>query len=286
VRTCGKDSEGRVTDEEANQIKVAVDAVMSLPIQHRRFSRLLENIPGGGGNSLPERLKKWCEASDGEYAWALDNVSDNISLVSERKIGFDVGDFLREGYAPTEPVLAYLFHLKSLMQAKGGLMVTVVEEFYIPAQYPTTAKAIFEILKTGRQRDEFSVLTSQSPEDAINSDIFAAIRDQTATKLLLPNPSAEYESYKRVGLTKKEFDKLKSLDRDSRIFLIKQGNQSCFAKLDLYGLDDDISVLSGNKENVAIFNEIVARVGTDPAVWMPEFQARRKGKKQALAAAA
>jgi type IV secretion system protein VirB4 len=66
------------------------------------------------------------------------------------------------------------------------------------------------------------------------------------------------------------------------MFLIKQGNQSCFAKLDLYGMDDEISVLSGNTENVAIFNEIVAEVGADPDVWMPIFQSRRKGKRQKI----
>lgn len=281
VRTCAENHEGKVTDEEGNKIKMAVDAVMSLDVQHRRFSRLLENIPGGGGNSLPERLAKWCEATDGEFAWALDNVADNMGLINERKVGFDVSDFLRENYKPTEPVLAYLFHLKSMMQKKGGLLATVVEEFYVPASYPSTQKMMFDVLKTGRKRDEFMVMASQSPEDAINSPIFAAIRDQTPTKILLPNPSAEFLSYQRVGLTRKEFDKLKSLDVDSRTFLIKQGNQSCFAKLDLYGMDDHISVLSGNTENVAIFNEIISRVGTDPDAWMAEFQARRKGKKQA-----
>jgi type IV secretion system protein VirB4 len=44
-------------------------------------------------------------------------------------------------------------------------------------------------------------------------------------------------------------------------------------------MDDEISVLSGNTENVAIFNEIVAEVGADPDVWMPIFQSRRKGKR-------
>ena len=284
VRTCAKDHNGKITDEEGNQIKIAVDAVMGLDIEYRRFSRLLESIPGEGGNTLPERLAKWCEAKDGEYAWALDNVADNMGLIHEHKVGFDVSDFLHEGYEPTEPVLAYLFHLKGMMQKQGGLLATVIEEFYVPASYPSTQKMMFDVLKTGRKRDEFMVMASQSPEDAINSPIFAAIRDQTPTKILLPNPSAEFSSYQRDGLTHKEFVKLKALDVESRTFLIKQGNQSCFAMLDLYGMDDEISVLSGNTENIAIFNEIIAQVGMDPDVWMPEFQAKRKGKKQGLTA--
>lgn len=283
VKTCGQNDEGKVTAEEGNQLKAAVDAVLDLPVEHRRFSRLLENITDTGGNCLAQRLAKWCESRDGEFAWALDNVGSNIGVVNERRVGFDVSDFLVDNYLPTEPILAYLFHLKSLMQEKGGLLTTAVAEFHIPAKYPSTAKMMFDVLKTGRKRDEHLVMDSQSPEDAIDSPIFAAIRDQTPTKIFLPNPSAEYASYKRCGLTVKEFEALKELALESRKFLIKQGNQSCFAMLDLYGMDDEISVLSGNTENVAVFNEVVAEFGTDPDVWMREFQARRKGKKQRVA---
>lgn len=281
VTTCGQNENGKVTAEEGNQIKMAVDAVLDLPMmEHRRFSRLLENITDTGGNCLAQRLAKWCECRDGELAWALDNVAANIGIVNEQIVGFDVSDFLVDNYAPTEPILAYLFHLKGLMQERGGLLATVVEEFYIPAKYPSTQKMMFDVLKTGRKRDEFMVMASQSPEDAISSLIFPAIRDQTSTKIFLPNPSAEFESYKRCNLTIKEFNALKELGLESRMFLIKQGNQSCFATLDLYGMDDEISVLSGNMQNVAVFNDVVEEVGTDPDEWLPVFQARRKGKKQ------
>jgi type IV secretion system protein VirB4 len=281
VTACGRNEEGKVTAEEAKQIKVAVDAVVGLDLELRQFSRLLENIPDLGGNCLAARLGKWCHAANGRFAWALDNASgSNIGITAERTIGFDVSDFLKPGYEPTEPVLAYLLHLKKLMQRKGGLLATVVEEFHVPALYPTTAAMMFDVLKTGRKRDEFMVMPSQSPEDAIRSSIFDAIRDLTVTKIFLPNPAAEYESYQRCGLTRKEFDQLKDLNIDSRTFLVKQNNQSCFTKLDLYGMDDEISILSGNTENVAIFNEVVNEFGVEPETWMPEFQARRKGKRQ------
>lgn len=279
VATCGKDSNDRVTAEEGLQIKAGVDAVLGLDFAHRRFSRLLENIPDTGGNCLAKRLAKWCISEEGELAWALDNVGSDIDLSQERIVGFDVTDFLVDNYIPTEPVLAFLFHLKHGMQEKGGLLATIVEEFWLPAKYPSTQKMMFDVLKTGRMRDEFLVMVSQSPEDAINSPIFAAIRDQTPTKVLLPNPSAEFLSYERCGLTLKEFIEFKKLSLESRTFLIKQGNQSAFAVLDLYGMDDEIAILSGSAENVAIFNEVVAQHGRSPDVWMPYFQAKRTGKR-------
>jgi len=281
VTTCGRDGDGKVTAEEKKQIKSAVDAVFGLPLHLRQFSRLLENIPNLGGNCLAERLGQWCHATDGRFAWALDNVGIGyVGVANEHIVGFDVSDFLKDGYEPTEPVLAHLFHLKKLMQRQGGLLTTIVEEFQVPVRYPTTAKVMLDVLNTGRKRDEWLVMLSLSPENAIKSDIFEAIRDLTPTKIFLPNPQAEFESYKRCGLTQKEFDKLRELDPTSRTFLIKQGHQSCFAKLDLYGMDDALAVLSGSTENVAILDAVIQEVGTDPEAWMPLFQQRRAGKKQ------
>ena len=76
------------------------------------------------------------------------------------------------------------------MQREGRLMVTVVEEFLMPANFPLTQALMKQILKAGRLKNEFMILSSQSPEDAINCEIFAAIVQQTATKIFLPNPDA------------------------------------------------------------------------------------------------
>jgi type IV secretion system protein VirB4 len=176
-----------------------------------------------------------------------------------------------------------LLHLKDLMQARGGLLATIIEEFWLPAQYPTTCELILKVLKTGRKADEFMVLVSQSPEDAINCPVFAAIRDQTATKIYLPNPDAQIESYRKLNLTDREFDALKALSKESRTFLIKQSNQSAFATLDLHGMSDEIAVLSGSLENVAIWEEVKAECGGDMERCMARFQERRKGRRKAAA---
>ena len=138
---------------------------------------------------------------------------------------------------------------------------------------------ILKVLKTGRKAEEFMVLVSQSPEDAINSPIFAAIQQQTATKIYLPNPDAEFESYKRCNLNQREFDELKRLSKESRTFLIKQSNQSVFAMMDLYGFDDELAILSGSLDNVAIWEEIWAEHGPDRELCYAIFQERRKGKR-------
>ncbi|OXJ22644.1 transporter [Burkholderia sp. HI2714] len=282
VGACCRDENGKLSADDQRQIKHAVDTVMSLEnIEHRTFSRLMESIPDTGEeNSLWLRLSQWCHATNGRFAWALDNEPSALTNIADvRRIGFDVTDFLKKGYAATEPVLAHLLYLKEQMQRKGGLLATVIAEFWLPASYPTTQELIRKSLKTGRKADEFLILDSQSPEDAIQCPVFAEIRDLTATKIYLPNPDATPDGYKLLNLTDREFRTLKSLSKESRTFLIKQSNQSAFATLDLAGMNDEIAVLSSSLDNVAIWEECTRDAHGDTELRMQLFQARRKGKR-------
>ena len=280
VGVCGQNENGRVTDEEEKQIKVAVDTLFtSIDFKHRNFSTLLESIPfSAGENALRTRLAKWCRSEDGRYAWCLDNPVNLFNPAEFYKIGFDLTEILKEGYAPTEPVLLYLFYLRSLMLKSvaraGGIMVTVVEEFWWPLRFEATKELILKILKTDRKLGGWIILTSQSPEDAIANDIFPAIVQQTPTKIFLPNPDAKYEGgYQLCGLTSKEYEELVKLSLDSRQFLIKQSRQSAFAKLHLHGFAEEMAVLSGDSSNIAILDELLTRMpAATPNEWYPLFK--------------
>lgn len=288
---CANDGSITCTSEEQNQIKNAIDTVMSLPVPLRRFSALLQSIPARGGNELHARLLKWCntEENQGRFAWVLDNPVNQFDPDDFKIVGFDVGSILKENYQPTEPLLACLLYLKSQMVKKHSLLCTVVEEFWLPLKYKTPQEMMLDVLKTGRKRGEFMILVTQSPEEAVNSPIFPAIVQQTPTKILLPNPDAEYKNeqgggYSRIGLTQKEFIQLQKLALDSRTFLIKQGHQSSFGVLDLYGFDDEISVLSGTTKNVELLDEILSNFDKQPIsdVWLPIFYEARRQKKMGV----
>ena len=47
-------------------------------------------------------------------------------------------------------------------------------------------------------------------------------------------------------------------------------------ELDLAGLDDELAVLSGRAETTAVADEVIAEVGSDPAIWLPLFHSRRR----------
>lgn len=272
VKTLVRDTQGfDCDDRQAIEIEEAVEGVMGMPVELRRTSTLLEIV---NDSVLKSRLAKWC--LNGAYAWCVDSEVNTFNPLDFKKVGFDTTVILEKSgdkvHPGCEPVLAILFFYKSLMQRSGQLMLTIIEEFWMPANFPLTQSMIKGALKAGRLKNEMIWLASQSPEDAINCDIFAAIVQQTATKVLLPNPDANWEGYEKIGLNSKEFKALKRLTKESRTMLIKQSGSSTLAKMDLYGFDDFLPIISGTTEGIMLCEKIRAEMNTDdPDIWIPEF---------------
>lgn len=75
--------------------------------------------------------------------------------------------------------------------------------------------------------------------------------EQSATNLHFPNPRADEESYiRRFGLTAKEYAFIRNTPPERRTFLIKHGNDSVIARLDLTSMPDLVRVMSGRKETI------------------------------------
>ena len=55
-------------------------------------------------------------------------------------------------------------------------------------------------------------------------------------------------------------------------FLIKQGNTSVVARLDLRGLDDDLAVLSGREQTLRVLERAMEEHGPNVTDWLPAFQ--------------
>jgi len=283
LAACGRKSRDEpVTAVEEGKIKNAVDTILMMPWEQRRFSYVSSLIPPEGDDGIGDRLSKWQYSCDGTFAWALDSPTNRFNPYELDRIAFNCTDILTEGgTVVTEPILATLFEMKDMMQEDGAMMTSFVEEFWVPANFPTTQNKIKATLKAGRIKNEFMFLVSQSPADAIQCEIFAAIVEQTATKIYLPNKKATWEEYKKCGLNRKEFDELCQLGLLSRTFLVSQDSGSGFCKLDLYGFNEFLPVISTTWEGIALADEVRAAVGSDEiSTWIPEFIRRYEAKQR------
>ena len=212
----------------------------------------------------------------------FDNPSDNIEFGSANIIGFDYTEVIEDGRT-REPIIQYLLHrMESLID--GRPFIYVMDEFWKVLEGKGGLKDFAKNKqKTIRKQNGLGIFATQSPQDALNSDISAALIEQTATLILLPNPNADPKDYMEgLKLTKAEFELVVGLDERSRCFLVKQGHNAVLCQLNLNGMDDELAVLSGSSDNVEILDELLAGHPTpgQPDTWLPEFHARRKGLKR------
>lgn len=257
--------------KEELDISRAVREVARMEKPLRRLSMVRQLLPNVGENSLHARLAKWC--AGGRLGWVLDNPTDTVDLARANLFGFDDTELLDDAEVST-PVTMYLLHLtESLID--GRRFIYVMTEFWKRLGDPVFTDFAKNKQKTIRKQNGLGIFDTQSPADVLRSDIARALIEQSATFFFLPNPRADYDDYVYgFKLTEAEFNIVRNLGENSRMFLVKQGHRSAIGKLDLAGLGDVLDVLSGTTDNVELLDTIRAQVGDDPDVWLPVFHAQ------------
>ncbi|PCI98717.1 MAG: type VI secretion protein [Alphaproteobacteria bacterium] len=266
------DNNQSLTTKELVIIADAVTANYGTPKKHRRLSvlaKLFGGFDSSDGETLKDRLSIW--HSGGERAWLFDNAEDTLSL-SNNTTAFDMTSILDEPLNRT-PWLYYIFH-RIQNSLNGQKTIIMLDEGWKLLDDPAFSHTIKDWLKTIRKQNGLVGFSTQSVSDAINSTVANTILEQCPTQIFLPNPKAREEDYcGHFKLTATELHAIRNLTADSRCFLIKHGNDSVIAKLDLSGMGDFINVLSGRTENIAILDDLRA-INPDPNIWIPKFLER------------
>ena len=262
-----------ITPSQEQDIARAVAGVMRADKELRRLNHVSQFLNRTEDNGIYQRLKKWCIG--GELGWLFDNETDTLDIDNSPIIGFDVTEFLDNDDTRT-PTIMYLFHrIESLFD--GRRIPILMDEFWKLLKDEEFQDLAQNKLVTIRKQNGFLILATQSPQQVLKNKIAYAIVEQTATKIFLPNPTADYNDY--VGgfkLSEKEYYLIKNLGEKSRCFLVKQGDNSVVVKLDLKGFDDELAVLSGNTATSLLAERIIEQYGDNPDVWLPEFHTQRK----------
>ncbi|MEP5937332.1 MAG: VirB4 family type IV secretion/conjugal transfer ATPase [Erythrobacter sp.] len=264
---------GGLTGDEADQIRDAIDTNFQQPISKRRLRYLVELFRGGDRpvpGDLHSRMRAW--HGDGERAWLFDNPKDQTDL-DEQTVGFDMTAILDDPASRT-PAMLYFFH-RVEQRLDGSPAIIVIDEGWKALDDEIFVRRIKDWEKTIRKRNGIVGFATQSAADALESQIASAIIEQAATQIFMINPKARAEDYiNGFGLSSHEYELVKTLPDNSHCFLIKHGNDSVVARLDLTGEKELLTILSGRESTVRIFDELVKKHGEDPNRWMPHLQSR------------
>ena len=274
------------TAREDEDIFRAVEGILDAPVHLRSIGNLRNSLPNLGDDGLHARLRRWTAGNS--LGWVFDNPVDAVDLSRANIIGFDYTDILDNAEVRV-PVVRYLLHrLEAIID--GRRLVYVMDEFWKVLEGGGALKDFARNKqKTIRKQNGLGIFATQSPEDALASDIAAALVEQTATLVLLPNPNASRTDYvDGLKLTDAEYRVVVSLDERSRCFLVKQGHASAVCRLDLDGLDDMLAVISASTDNIGVMHQVIAEraaaMGVPveelrPEQWLDAFQARRRGRR-------
>lgn len=276
---------GAVTLEEQMLLEQAIVAVYSLPKPVRRLTTFLQNIPAAGaGKRLGEKLAKWTAGTDGDenggsLAWVFDNESDTLEMNADRVIAFDYTEMLKVEQLVTVLLLHLLYRMETLIN--GDPFVYVMAEFWRALQNKALAGFSADKQKTIRKQNGLGIFDTQEPGDMLKSPIGKTMVQQTPIKIFLPNSDSVWEDYRDMGCTEREFQLVKQFHAESRKFLIKMGDTSVVASLDLGGMDEVLDILSGSTDNVELLQQVIAQHGSEPQQWVRPFHdaiAHRRGR--------
>ena len=261
---------GGIDEEELALIKQAVDANFDQPTKHRRLRYIVELFRGAHrphAKDLWARLRPWW--GEGERAWLFDNERDKTDLAAEA-VGFDMTQILDDPTVRT-PAMMYLFH-RVEERLDGSPAILVVDEGWKALDDEVFVTRIKDWEKTIRKRNGIVGFATQSAQDALESRIASAVIEQSATQIFMANPKARETDYvEGFGLSQHELELVRMLPDTSHCFLIKHGNDSVVARLNLSGEKDLLTVLSGRERTVRLLDEIRLETGDDPAEWLPRL---------------
>jgi type IV secretion system protein VirB4 len=250
---------GAVDSEEIGQIKDAIDASFAQPAEFRRLAHIVELFRGGHrpkATDLWSRLRPWW--GDGERAWLFDNPLDQIDVTADT-VGFDMTAVLDDPVART-PAMMYLFH-RIEERLTGDAAIIVVDEGWKALDDDVFVRRIKDWEKTIRKRNGIVGFATQS-----------AIIEQAATQIFMANPKARRVDYvDGFGLTDHEYEIVRTLPDEAHCFLVKHGNDSVVARLNLTGEHELLTILSSRERSVRMADALRAEHGDDPAIWIPKL---------------
>lgn len=264
---------------DVNQIAEVVDRNFSLLFEKRNLSTITSffRLDFNGLSALsryvrlPDRTGR-----SGDRAYLFDNDADTLNF-NAKTMGFDLTHWLSDTSEKNDellPISMYLFHrIESCLD--GRLVNVYFDEGQQILNHPYWENKIDDWLVTWRKLNANLLFGTQFIDKIAKSKLASPLIQGSATNIFLANPKAQEQDYiESFKLTPREFDIVKTLVPQERYFLVKQNHESAIVRINLFGLEKYVAVLSGNITSVDYCETLRAERGDEPSTWLPAFYER------------
>ena len=246
----------------------ALDYIFSLPPEQRYLNPLIDYLKEYAPKCAT-KMYGWY--SSGDLARWFDHPEDELDVASNRKIGFEMGVLMEQHPRAAPAVIAYLLH-RIAEQLTGEPAIIVLDEAWDMMDNPIFSGRMGSWLEGLRSRNAIAIMATEKAEEVVSSPLSAAIMQQVATQIYMPNSQAQAQEYARIfGLTSIEIEYLAKMSLKHRQFLLKRGQQSIVAELDLRELKPQVALLSARMPALNYMTKLISQKGLEPKNWLFDF---------------
>lgn len=244
-----------LTDKELQEVYEATLRIRDFP--GKRLTTLMTQLSEG----LRARLQPWCEG--GAYGMFFDHAEDDFEF--GRITATEVGSLINAGLLDVvRGYTSYAFYrieqfLSNSDPREIGPTLVYFEEAGFLLDSPIFAARAKDYLMTLAKKNAFLVMTAQSPEPFINQpDLGAAVRDNIATILFLPNKGASRadlgKKYREAfGVNDVQLELIADATPRQEYCIFQPANDT-FRVAQAHFPPEIVACLRSDKKSISIFN--------------------------------
>ncbi|HQY22521.1 MAG TPA: hypothetical protein PLV31_06390 [Gammaproteobacteria bacterium] len=261
-------------DESANDAALAVEQILTVPVEERILKHCYANI-AKKGSLFAMGLRKWV-LDDTLSPWfngskigqnGKISAFDALDLSSNRLTAFEMTR-IQQTPETAAAVTTYLMHrIREI--GRGAFPHLIFIDETAPMLEDATFSKSVDVLLREHAKLRGAVSLCFQDTTAINS----VILNQCQTWFLFPNHAANKEQYKMFDLTDFEWDYIKGFNRISkelkRSVLLKKPQESVILNIDLSSLGNLLQLYRSGSEPVKIVRELQKQWGVNQ--WVDKY---------------
>lgn len=265
---------------DIDDYKAAIDSGLENIFKLDQKDRKLSNISKFFGDKKFDKINKQIIKSlspwygEGKFAHLFDNDIDELLSISDFGIfGIDITTVHDTPMSFNLPVINYLLHyFKEYYTGKHPSILAVSDsnKVFNSVYFEQNLEYILDDLQ---DRNSIMVAAASFSSEAVNWSVAVGevYNAKMATKVFLADGSSFTNISQIFNLSEEERMYLEAFDISSREFVIRQEGNSVVTIVDLSDFDVSLGILSGNKNQIKIAEDLKKKYGSEAKSWVPQM---------------